>query len=82
MCQSHSNQFAAFCGRLGQWLRDAPLLDPPLAAAAELLDTRSAAFECEYLHLARNAEDMHAALGAGVVLSLWNAARIGRFSFG
>jgi hypothetical protein len=62
-----------------------PLLDPPLAAAADLLERRVATseltwFECEVAHVAWNAEDMHAALGAGVVLSLWNASRTGHFS--
>jgi len=90
MCQYHDESpanfdFAAFCGALRRWLNDSPELDPPLAAAIELLDRRPAAdrcswFECEVTHIALHPEDMHAALGAGVVLSLWNASRVGRFS--
>jgi hypothetical protein len=87
MCTNHHLRsttdldFSAFCSALRQWLADSPLLDPPLAAAADLLDRRLAGwFECEIAHMAWNAEDMHAALGANVVLSLWNAARTGAFS--
>ena len=65
-----------------RWLAEAPLLDPPLVAALELLDRRVTAngftwFECEVAHLAWNTEDMHAMLGAGVLLSLWNGVRTG-----
>ena len=91
MCQHHTepsatNQsFSAFCVALRHWLADAPLLDPPLAAAFELLERRVSAgrsiwFECEVAHLTWNAEDMHSALGASVLLSLWNGARSGGFS--
>jgi hypothetical protein len=84
MCQSHHESpiafdFSAFCGSLRRWLHNSPELDPPLAAAVELLDRR-AWFRCELTQLALNPEDMHAALGAGVVLSLWNASRVGKFS--
>jgi hypothetical protein len=70
---------------LRRWLTGSPLLDPPLAAAVELLDHRASAqgltwFECEATQAAYYAEDMHAALGASVVLSLWNAARAGTFT--
>jgi hypothetical protein len=84
MCQ-HDAAFSAFCIALRRWLTDSPLLDPPLAAAVELLDHRASAreltwFECEATQAAFYAEDMHAALGASVVLSLWNAARAGSFT--
>lgn len=90
MCQHHpgsdtDNRFTTFCVALHKWLGDSPFLDPPLAAAVELLDRREpssglAWFECEVTHIAWNAEDMHAALGACVVLSLWNAQRAGSLS--
>jgi hypothetical protein len=90
MCEHHTDpsehlEFTAFCVALRRWLTGSPLLDPPLSAAADMLDRRSATseptwFECEVAHVAWNAEDMHAALGAGVVLSLWNASRTGHFS--
>jgi hypothetical protein len=90
MCIHHTHSsaeqdFSAFCLAIRDWLAAAPLLDPPLAAAADLLERRAASagggwFECEVAHVAWNAEDMHGALGAGVVLSLWNAARRGDLS--
>jgi hypothetical protein len=89
MCQRHESGadqgFTTFCLALRKWLGDLPFVDPPLAAAVELLDRRTHTsgvtwFECEVNHIAWNAEDMHAALGACVVLSLWNAARAGSFS--
>lgn len=89
MCQHHLaseiEQFTTFCVALRAWLRDSPFLDPPLAAAVELLDSRDTSsglvwFECEVTHIAWKAEDMHAALGAGVILSLWNAKRAGTLS--
>lgn len=92
MCQHHldsasdaENTFTTFCVALRKWLGDSPFLDPPLAAAVDLLDRRTASsgltwFECEVTHLAWNAEDIHAALGACVVLSLWNAKRAGTLS--
>jgi hypothetical protein len=86
MCQNHTglssaNQgFSEFCVTLRRSLADAPLLDPPLAAALDLLDRRAGGnglswFECEVAHLAWNTSDMHSMLGAGVLLSLWNGAR-------
>jgi hypothetical protein len=83
MCQnptkspSTDQRFTSFCVSLRRWLADAPRLDPSLAAALDLLDRRVTAhgftwFECEVTHLARNSEDIHSALGAGVLLSLWN----------
>ena len=86
MCQhqtgssSANERFSEFCVALRRSLTDAPLLDPPLAAALELLDRRMAGhgldwFECEVAHLAWNTSDMHSMLGAGVLLSLWNGAR-------
>jgi hypothetical protein len=87
-CQSSNNfEFSAFCTSVRRWLADLPQLDPPLAAAVDLLDRRKPAasstwFECEVEHVARSTEDMHAALGAVVVLSLWNAARIGKLTLG
>jgi hypothetical protein len=73
--------FAAFTIALRSWLADAPFLDPALAAAAELFDGRSSGwFECEVAQVAWNAEDMHAALGAAVVLSLWNGVKAGVFT--
>jgi hypothetical protein len=79
MC-AHSNTtnqaFASFCEQLKQQLSASPLLDPPLAAALELLTLRGTWFECEVTHMAFNTEDMHLALGAGVLLSLWNGARL------
>jgi hypothetical protein len=92
MCQHHTDssqhlEFTAFCVALRRWLLGSLELDPPLAAAVELLGRRGSRasdpptwFECEITHVAWNAEDMHAALGAGVVLSLWNASRTGHFS--
>ena len=81
MCEHHTGapDFTAFCTRLRRWLSGSPLLDPPLAAAAELL-ARRGWFECELTQVASNNEDMHSALGAGVVLSLWNASRSGAFT--
>jgi hypothetical protein len=81
MCQhspSVENVFAAFCAELRQQLRASPLLDPPLAAALGLLELRSEAhapmwFKCEITQLAFRSDDMHLALGAGVLLSLWNS---------
>ncbi len=73
--------FAAFCAGLRHWLTASPLLDPPLAAAVELLDRRASGwFECELTHVAWQSEDMHSALGAGVILSLWNASHSGQFT--
>lgn len=80
MCQhppQANRDFSAFCVTLRQQLVGSPFLDPPLAAALELLDCRSNGhgftwFECEVAHLAFNSEDMHMALGASVLLSLWN----------
>ena len=85
MCQHHTSSsrqldFAAFCAALRRWLADSPELDPALAAAAELFDRPLPAFECEVAHIAWNAEDMHSAFGAGVLLSLWNGHQSGRFS--
>jgi hypothetical protein len=91
MCKNHSQgttepaEFSAFCRAVHNWLSTASLLDPPLAAAADLLERRAATeglgwFECEVAHIAWNAEDLHAALGAGVLLSLWNGARAGNLS--
>jgi hypothetical protein len=86
MCQHHTGspagrEFATFCTHLRRWLAGSPFLDPPLAAATELLHRRTSTwFECEVAHVAWNSEDMHSALGAGVVLSLWNASRTGQFT--
>lgn len=85
MCQHHNashNQpeFAAFCAALGRWLADPPELDPALAAAMDLFDRPLPEFECEVAHIAWNAEDMHSALGAAVVLSLWNGHKAGQFT--
>jgi hypothetical protein len=90
MCQHHADssqhlEFTAFCIALRRWLAGSPLLDPSLASAFDLLSRREEKsertwFECEVAHVAWNAEDMHGALGAGVVLSLWNASRTGHFS--
>jgi hypothetical protein len=90
MCSHHgpastNAEFAAFCSAVHRWLAASPLLDPPLAAAAELLERQAASdglgwFECEVAHVAWKSEDMHSALGAGVLLSLWNATRSGDFS--
>ena len=85
MCQHHfaSNsepEFAKFCAALRRWLADSPELDPALAAAMELFDRPLPAFECEVAHIAWNPEDMHSALGAAVLLSLWNGHRTGQFT--
>jgi hypothetical protein len=85
MCQHDTGlpdeqEFTTFCVGLRHWLAGSELLDPPLAAAAELLERRTSGwFECEVAHVAWNSEDVHSALGAAVVLSLWNASRTGRF---
>jgi hypothetical protein len=70
--------FLDFCTQLRAQLAGSELLDPPLAAALELLERKTSWFECEAAHVAWNAEDMHSALGAGVLLSLWNGARARR----
>jgi hypothetical protein len=69
---STQRDFQTFCASLREWLRTAPRLDASLAAAADLLDRR-AWFECELRHLVANATDIHAALGASVLLDLWQA---------
>jgi hypothetical protein len=77
MCQQHPTaQFELFCEKLRQQLGEPEFLDAPLAAAAELLDRRLTPWStCELTRLAWNAEDVHSALGAAVLLSLWNGAR-------
>jgi hypothetical protein len=79
MCVHHTEagneRFFAFCEELRVQLAGSELLDPPLAAALELLERKTTRFECEAVHVAYNTEDMHSALGAGVLLSLWNGAR-------
>jgi hypothetical protein len=73
MCDSLSSTdraFQTFCDSVREWLRDAPQLDASLVATADLLDRR-AWFECEVAHLIANATDIHAALGASVLLGLW-----------
>lgn len=85
MCQHHNEfphqaEFAKFSGALRRWLADSPELDPALAAAIDLFDRPLPEFECEVAHIAWNAEDMHSALGAAVVLSLWNGHKSGQFT--
>ena len=79
MCERLSTshvEFPAFCGAVRQWLASAPFLDPPLVAAADLLERRATSggvwFECEVAQIARAADDTHAVLGAGVLLGLWH----------
>jgi hypothetical protein len=73
MCNPLSStepDFQTFCDSVREWLRAAPRLDVSLAAAADLLDRRDW-FECEVNRLVANATDIHAALGASVLLGLW-----------
>jgi hypothetical protein len=85
MCEPQSTSsgepdFAAFTVALRRWLADAPFLDPALAAATEFVyERRTGWFECEVTQAAWNAEDMHSAFGAAVVLSLWNGMKAGSF---
>jgi hypothetical protein len=69
---SSERDFQTFCDSVREWLRAAPRLDASLAATADLLDGR-AWFECEVAQLVANATDIHAALGASVLLGLWSA---------
>jgi len=64
--------FQTFCGSVRQWLRSAPHMDAALTATVDLLD-RKTWFQCEVRHLVANATDIHAALGASVLLGLWQA---------
>jgi hypothetical protein len=61
--------FDVFRAAARAWLADAPVLDPPLAAAADVLATAVSARHV--LDLAHDANDAHAALGASAVLDLW-----------
>jgi hypothetical protein len=77
MCDSPTSDerdFQAFCASVREWLGAAPCLDASLAATADLL-ARRRWFECEVVHLVANATDIHAALGASVLLGLWRADR-------
>jgi hypothetical protein len=69
---STERDFQTFCASLREWLRTAPQLDAALTATVDLLD-RKTWFECELRHLVANATDIHAALGASVLLGLWQA---------
>jgi hypothetical protein len=72
------SDFPSFCGAVRASLKDAPFLDPAMAAAADLLARRDKSagqwFECEISHLARQTDDLHSALGARALLNLWSAA--------
>jgi hypothetical protein len=75
MCDSLSaidRDFQTFCDSVREWLRAAPQLDASLTATVDLLD-RKTWFECEVRHLVASATDIHAALGASVLLGLWQA---------
>jgi hypothetical protein len=69
--------FWAFCDAVRGWLSSAPGLDPPLAAAAELLARRTPPGERELASLTYRTDDAHAALGGTTILSLWSAVRSG-----
>ncbi len=64
--------FDAFRAAALEWLVTAPTLDPPLAAAADVL--RAAPSERQMRDMARDTNDSHAALGATALLELWQAA--------
>ena len=71
------SDFQAFCAAVRHWLASEHQLDPTLVAAADLLARRdrcgSQWFECEVSHIAARADDMHAALGAQVLLEIWGS---------
>lgn len=72
--------FQQFCGLVCDWLIAAPVLDPGLAAAADLLLRRELRagqwFECEIRHIAAQADDLHAVLGARALLELWRTVTV------
>jgi hypothetical protein len=68
-----AGEFPAFCEAVRTWLHQAKCLDPSLAAVADLVETMQArCAEDQLVRLTRGAADMHAALGASALLSLWS----------
>jgi hypothetical protein len=72
------SEFQRFCSAVDLWLTDPAVLDPALAAVADLLARRDPSsgpwFECEVRYLAAHAEDLHAVLGAATLLELWQTS--------
>jgi len=73
-----ARDFDLFCHAVRAWLRNAPSLDPSLAAAADVL-TASSDLDCLAMEL-QTAADTHRTLGASALLALWEAKRGGRLA--
>jgi hypothetical protein len=67
-----TTDFAIFCQATRAWLAAAPCLDPPLAAAADLLDRGP--LERSLGALWRDAADTHTLLGAHTLEALLEMA--------
>ena len=67
-----TSEFPAFCEAVRTWLRGATCLDPSLAAVADLVAALPPGEE-QLAHLASDAANMHAVLGASALLSLWRS---------
>jgi hypothetical protein len=68
-----ASEFSAFCKVVGAWLGDAAYLDPSLAAVADLIERTDVMAADQVADMASDATDMHAALGASGLISLWGA---------
>jgi hypothetical protein len=62
--------FADYCAALRLWLDSAPQPDASLRAVADVLERHGALSVTELERLVVDAVDVHAALGAGVLLNL------------